>query len=180
MGRPRQRRHTVVFIAQVGDQALHGGEQAGGDGPRHPRQRLEGAVHRVGPGAQVSTPGGLALLGGRVLPVVAGQVQVLQVQERTSAVLFELPVDDSCPLLEGPEMSLDHRIGHGRPAKAGERTSHSARREVLHHAVIVVKPDGLPGLGDEQLADRPKPPVHRRPRYRQPPRSPFHRQDAVA
>ena len=71
---------------------------------------------------EVSTPSGLALLGGRVLPVVAGQIQVLQVQERTVGGAVRAPRRRFGPLLEGREMRLDDRIGHGWTAKAGERT----------------------------------------------------------
>ena len=105
---------------------------------------------------------GLADRSGRVLTVVAGQIEIGDMQKRTAPVVLQLPVDDSSPILEGREMGVDQRIGDPRSSEAGERALHPTRRQVLDHAVVLVEPDVLPGLGDEQLIDRPNSPIHRR------------------
>ena len=47
---------------------------------RHLIESLDGSVHRVGPLGQMLPAGGDPLLGGRVFAVVAGHIEVLEMQ----------------------------------------------------------------------------------------------------
>ena len=121
MGSPRRQGDLVVILAQRRDQALHRSEQAFGDGPGHIVEALHGAVDRVGPLLQVAAASGLADRSGRVLTVVARQIEIGDMQKRTAPVILQLSIDDSSPILEGGEMGVDQRVGDPRSSEAGER-----------------------------------------------------------
>jgi len=55
-------------------------------------------------------PRGVPLLLGRVVPVVAGQVKLAEVQDRVPAVQLELGVDDPFLLLGRRQVSLVVRV----------------------------------------------------------------------
>ena len=54
----------------------------------------------------MAPPGGLALVGWRVLAVVDRQVEVVEVDERIGAMVLELAEGDLEHVLEGPEVRL--------------------------------------------------------------------------
>ena len=73
-------------------------------------ERLDGRVRGLRPGGEVRGPGGVPLLLRGVVPVVAGQVQLAEVEERVPAVQFEPGDGDPLPLLGRGQVRLVVRV----------------------------------------------------------------------
>jgi hypothetical protein len=108
----------------------------------------------------VARAGGVALGLRRVLAVVAGQVEGVQVHERVAAmdlVLAEGPAEAALP---GRQVGLVVRVREGfAVAEAREGGGDAGLRQVLDDAVVPVVAHGLAHLGDHELADRVHAPV---------------------
>jgi hypothetical protein len=90
------RRRRVEGLGEAAD----GGEQGGGHGRRDGVERGDGDVDRVGPGGEVAGAGGVTVGLRRVLAVVAGEIERVEVDERVppmGLVLAELPGEAVLP-----------------------------------------------------------------------------------
>ncbi len=143
------------------------GSSAVGDRRRHGVERADGGVDRVRPGGEVPGAGRVPLGRGGVLAVVAGEVEVVEVDERVAAV----------GLVRRRRTSAGRpRRPAGVPRRAGRRTGVAVGRggrapaatpvggEVLDGAVVAVHADPLADLGEHEVADCGDPFVgHARP-----------------
>src|SRR5690606_28656609 len=121
-----------------GGEAARGGQQRLGDGGAHPVQCGERGVHRRRPGLQVAQPGGVAPTLRGVVPVVAGQVELVEVEQRVEAVLLQLAQGVAERLLLDAGVRLLVRVVEGVPgAHPGEPVAHPARGEVAGDAVVL-------------------------------------------
>src|SRR5208282_5751692 len=103
-------------------------------------------------------PCGVPYLPGRVVPVVAGQVELAEVQDRVPAVQFEIGVGDPFLLLGRGQVSLVVRVreplaGGPRRRQPGQPGADASRGQVLRLAVVLVPACGFPYLGDVEFAD---------------------------
>jgi hypothetical protein len=98
---------------------------------------------------------------GRVVAVVASEVQVGQVHQRVPAVLRELAVAQPQARLHGGQLRLVVRVRDDRPAEARDPGLERRVRQVLQLAVVGVQPHVLASGGDRQVADRAQPRMHR-------------------
>src|SRR6266581_5040810 len=102
-------------------------------------------------------PRGIPLLPGGVVPVVAGQVELAEVQDRVPAVQLEPGVGDLLVPLGRGQVSLVVRVrqlpaGPGR-RQPGEPGPDARRGQVLRLAVVLVPSGELTYLGDVKIAD---------------------------
>ncbi len=154
---------AVPVPVEVGDQAAGRTEQGLGDRGRDPVERGDRLVDRVGPGGEVAAAGLGALLGGGVVAVVAGQVQLADVPQGATAVQLQLAELQPHGLLDGPDPRLVVRVrtGRGAAAEAGDAGADPVGRQVRHDAVVVVvEADVFPGGGDVEVADGLEARVH--------------------
>ena len=100
------------------------------------------------------------LVGGRVLAVVDGQVEVADVDERVAPVLLGLDEGGARPVLERGQMGLVVRVGERWAPEARHAGPDAGVGEILHLAVVVVQSGVLTGLGHHQVAHRAQPGVH--------------------
>ena len=103
-------------------------------------------------------PRGVPFLLGGIVPVVAGQVELAEVQDRVPAVQFELGVGDPFLLLGRGQVSLVVRVREPlaagpRRRQPGEPGADASRGQVLRLAVVLVPACVLAYLGDVQIAD---------------------------
>ncbi len=145
---PRGRQGTVVGTAagpggEPGRQAAYGAEQGLRHRGAHLVQRGDGRVGHLRPDHQVLGPRGVPLCRRSVVPVVAGQVELAQVQQRVTAVQFEIGVEDSFLLLGRGQVRLVVRVRErlaagARRGQPGEPGPYPGRRQVLRLAVVFV------------------------------------------
>ena len=103
-------------------------------------------------------PCGVPLLLGRVVPVVAGQVELAEMEDRVPAVQLEPGVDDLLLLLGRGQVSLVVRVR--QPLAAGPRRRQpgqpgpdASRGQVLRLAVVFVPACEFACLGDVEITD---------------------------
>jgi hypothetical protein len=109
----------VGVLRDARGQAADPVDERGRDRRAEPVERVQGRVDGVRPGGQVPRPG-LRPLGGRgVLPVVAGQIQVAQVQDRVAPVHLQVAEEDPGRVLRRGQMRLVVRVIE--PRAAGRR-----------------------------------------------------------
>ncbi len=136
------------------------------DRRRHRVERGQRRVDRLGPGGQVPLPGGGPLGRRRVLPVVAGQIQVRDVEERVDPVQAQLAEDHPGVRLERAHVRLVVRIGlggrAGRAAERGDRLAYAVRGEILQHPVVLVQTAALTCGRNHQVAESAQPDIHER------------------
>ena len=155
--------------AQAPDPAL----QRGGDRGADLIQGGHRGVDRLRPGGELRQPGAVALGLRGVVPVVTGQVQPAQVDQRIAPVELKLAVDDAGLGLERGQVRLVVGVlqrGAGRClGQRGQALAHPAGRQVLDHAVVLVPPAVLTDPGNVEVAHRAQPRrqiVHGTRRYR--------------
>src|SRR5215469_778030 len=144
----------------VGVGGYPGSEAAGRVGQRLPDwggnrvERANGPIDGIRPGSQVRRACALALGLGRVLTVVAGQIQVRDVEIRVAAVQLKFAVTDPGRSLEDLKMCLvvivGERIAVPEPAQA---CPNAVGRQVLDHAVVFVPAAIFAYLGDGHVPD---------------------------
>jgi hypothetical protein len=103
-------------------------------------------------------PRGVPLHLGGVVPVVAGQVELAEVEEGVPAVQLETGVDDPRLLLGRGQVRLVVRVrlplAFGpRRREPGQPGPDSCRGQILRRAVVLVPACELAYLGDGQVAD---------------------------
>ena len=150
-----------VGLVEPARQPDDGVDEGGGRGRRHPIERGQRHVDGLRPGGQLASASLGALFDRRVLAVVDGQVEVVEMHERVAAVLLELAEADAKRVLERREVGL---VVVGRGAgrvQTGEGASDARRRQVLDGTVVFVETGVLPDDGDLQVAHRAHPGVHR-------------------
>jgi len=107
-------------------------------------------------------PRGVTFLLAGVVLVVAGQVELAEVQDRVPAVEFKLGVGDPFLLLGSGQVSLVVRVREPRAAgprrhQAGKPGPDACRGQVLWLAVILVPACVFAYLGDVEIADSAHP-----------------------
>ena len=103
-------------------------------------------------------PRGVTFLQGGVVLVVAGQVELAEVQDRVPAVQFELGVGDPFLLLGRGQVSLVVRVREPlavgpRRRQPGEPGPDARRGQVLGLAVVLVPACVFAYLGNVEIAD---------------------------
>ena len=169
---PRGRQHGLVRVA-AGTRAETGGQAADGTEQRlrHRRadlvERLHGRVRDLRPGGEVRVPRRLSFPLRRVVPVVAGQVQLAEMVDRVPAVQLEPGVADPLLLLRRGQVSLVVRVrqrfaARPRRLQPGQAGPDARGRQVLRLAVVFVPSCELACLGDVEVADgaHPRGQVH--------------------
>ncbi len=89
-------------------------------------------IDRLRPGGELSQPGAVTLLLRGVVPVVAGQVQPAEVDQRVAPVQLELAVHDARMILERGQVGLvvcvfQGRAGSCRLSQRGQARAHPVR-----------------------------------------------------
>src|SRR6266540_2346198 len=130
-----------VACVQVGGQAAHGRQQRVGHRRADPVEGGDGGGDRLWPQGQVAAAGLGTLLGRRVLAVVAGQVERVEVEQGIATVHLEVAEFHLERSLEGGGVGLVERVVQPRPTQARQAGAHAVRREVLHAAVVLVQAD---------------------------------------
>ena len=111
---------------------------------------------------EVRGPGPVPLRGGRVVAVVAGQVQVAQVHGRVAPVQLQVAELDPGRVGERGQLGLVVRVGQRRVGAAGvvqlgQAGPDPGPREVLDPAVVLVPAAALADLGHMKIADGTQP-----------------------
>ena len=124
-------------------------------------ERGNGRVHGPRPASQVLGPRGVPLRRRCVVPVVAGQVEFGEVQDRVTAVQFEIGEGDPQALLRRGQLRLVVRVADplavgARRREPGQPRADARGGQVLQLAVVLV-PAALAYLGDVEVADRAQP-----------------------
>ncbi len=101
-----------------------------------------------------------ALLVGGVLTVVAGQVELVEVEQGVAPVHLELAQLHRERVLVGGDIGLVERVVQRRSAQARQAGPHALERKVLDAAVVVVQADEFTRCGDRQVTDGTKSLVH--------------------
>ena len=151
--------------ASAGDargQSLDAAEQRFGDRRAQLVERRDRRVDHPGPGRQVRGAGRVPFGSGRVVLVVAGQVQLAQVEQRVAPVQLQVGEHHPAIILGRAQVRLVVRVGlrgAGLPRRLqlGEPRRHPGRGQVLRDAVVFVPAAVLARLGDVQVADRAHP-----------------------
>ena len=156
-GMRRQRR----LVRHSGSQATRGRKQGGRHRCRNPVHGGHRGVDRLRPGRQVA----LARVGpvslGCVLPVVAGEVQVREMDHGIPSVDLNAGECGTQARFDGLEVRLVMRIGLLRSVPEIPQTSrHPFRRQVLHGTVELVQSRRLAGARKVELVHSPDPGVH--------------------
>ena len=110
-------------------------------------------------------PGLGPLRGRRVLAVVDGQVEVVEVDVRVAAVLTQPIEQQDRGVLERTQLRLVERVGLGRrrlagTADCGEVPGHTGRGQVGDATVVDVEPGALPHPGEHELTQGRHPSIH--------------------
>ena len=137
-------RHQLEVLAEPADRR----QKRARDRCRYRVEGLDRTVDGVRPGAQVSCPGRCPLVCGGVLAVVAGEVEVQEVNQRVPPVdLDHGECSARARLCRGQVCFVVRiRLGSTLPQRC-EQGRYSRRREVLSPAVEFVQTRELAGLG---------------------------------
>ena len=146
----------------AGRQAPDALQEGGRDRRAHPVERRDRDVHRLRPASQLRQPGLVPLRLRSVVPVVAGQVEAGQMDQRVAPVQLQFPEHDPGVVLERGEMRLVVHILERvtrlrRLRKRRQPGAHPVRRQILDGTVILVTPGELARLGDVEIANGPQP-----------------------
>ena len=103
-------------------------------------------------------PGGIPLLLGGVIPVLAGQVELAEEQERVPAMQFKTGVDDPRLLLGRGQVRLVVRVrlppAFGlRRREPGQPGPDAGRGQILRRTVVFVPACELARLGHGKVTD---------------------------
>jgi len=123
---------------------------------------LDGRVDHPWPGGQVLDPGRRALRRRRVIPFVAGQLELDQVQDRVAAVHLELGEGEQPQIFGRSQMRLVMRVSEPFAVVAGRHQPRqpgpdAGRGQVLRLAVVLVPSAVLAHNRDVQVTDRAQP-----------------------
>ena len=123
---------------------------------------LEGRVDHPRPGGQVLGPSRRPFRRGGVVPVVGGQFQLDQVQERVAAVHLELGEGDLPQVLGRGQVRLVVRVSQPLATVPGRRDpgqprSDATQGQILRLAVVFMSSAVLTHLSDVEIANRTQP-----------------------
>ncbi len=145
------------------------GQPAGGPGERladrsgHRVERGDRRVNGGRPGREVYSAGPIAVGLRRVLPVVAGQVHVADVEVRIAPVQLEVAEADPRGVLENSQLRLivlvRQAVAGGGLGDPAQTSPDSVRGQVLDPAVVLVPAAVLPDFSNGHVPDGAQPGV---------------------
>ena len=130
------------------------------DGRRDPVETADRHVNGIGPGPEVSTERVLTVGLGRVVPRIAREFQVGEVDQRVGSVCEQLAELDLHSELVRGQVGVIMTVLEGWATEGSQPSAHTLLAEVLDHPVVLVSTSLFTGARNHQVEDGAQPGVH--------------------